>query len=284
MATRPVPESIGMPQPVFFAHANGFPSATYGKLFAALGPQYTVAHLEQHAHDPRFPVDDNWLNLVDELIHHLRDQDGPVWGVGHSLGGLLHLHAALRCPELYRGVVMLDSPVLGLADQLFIRAAKRLGFIDRITPAGRTLGRREAFADLESARAYFSGKTLFRRFDPECLDAYLQHGLQQDGEQLRLRFDPATEISIYRSIPHTSPLPSRHLKVPLAMVRGKHSRVIMPHHGYLARRMREGEYLSMPGGHMFPLERPDETAQLLKSLFMRWDERNARRHAGKTSA
>ncbi|KPB77769.1 alpha/beta fold hydrolase [Pseudomonas cannabina] len=262
-----------MSQPVFFAHANGFPSATYGKLFSALTPEYSVAHLEQHAHDPRFPVDDNWLNLVDELIHHLRQQTGPVWGVGHSLGGVLHLHAALRCPELYRGVVMLDSPVLGLADQWFIRAAKRLGFIDRITPAGRTLGRREAFDDLDSARAYFAGKTLFRRFDPDCLTAYLQHGLRQDGEQLRLRFDPATEISIYRSIPHTSPLPSRQLKVPLAMVRGRHSRVIMPHHGYLARRMREGEYLSMPGGHMFPLERPDETAQLLKSLFTRWEAR-----------
>lgn len=266
-----------MSQPVFFAHANGFPSATYSKLFCALAPEFSVAHLEQHAHDPRFPVDDNWLNLVDELLHHLREQPGPVWGVGHSLGGVLHLHAALRCPELYRGVVMLDSPVLGLADQLFIRAAKRLGFIDRITPAGRTLGRREAFDDLPSARAYFAGKTLFSRFDPDCLSAYLQHGLREDGGQWRLRFDPATEISIYRSIPHTSPVPSRQLKVPLAMVRGKHSRVIMPHHGYLARRMREGEYLTMPGGHMFPLELPNETALLLKTLLARWYARSASR-------
>lgn len=189
----------------FFAHANGFPSATYGKLFAALAPQYQVAHLELHGHDPRFPVDDNWHNLVDELIHHLELQPAPVWGVGHSLGGVLHLHAALRCPQLYRGVVMLDSPVLTRTDQWVILAAKRLGFIDRLTPAGRTLGRREEFADLESARQYFAGKTLFRGFDPDCFDAYLQHGLQQVGDRLRLRFDPATEISIYRGVPHTSP-------------------------------------------------------------------------------
>ena len=68
-----------MSQHVFFAHANGFPSATYGKLFAALAPEYTVAHLPQHGHDPRFPVDDNWQNLVDELIHHLEQQPQPVW-------------------------------------------------------------------------------------------------------------------------------------------------------------------------------------------------------------
>src|SRR3546814_20386370 len=66
-----------------------------------------------------------------------------------------------------------------------------LGFIDRLTPAGRTLGRREEFTDLESARQYFSAKTLFRGFDPECFDAYLQHGLQQVGDRLRLRFDTA---------------------------------------------------------------------------------------------
>lgn len=46
-----------MSQSVFFAHANGFPSATYAKLFEALAPEYRVDHLEMHGHDPRFPVD-----------------------------------------------------------------------------------------------------------------------------------------------------------------------------------------------------------------------------------
>lgn len=259
-----------MLQSVFFAHANGFPSATYAKLFAALAPDYRVRHLEVHGHDPRFPVDDNWANLVDELIHHLEAQAEPVWGVGHSLGGVLHYHAALQRPELYRGVVMLDSPVLTLADRLVIRAAKRFGFIDRITPAGRTLGRREEFTELEEARRYFAGKSLFRRFDPECLDAYLEHGLHSTGQNLRLRFDAATEISIYRCVPHTSPGRPQQLQVPLAMVRGRHSRVVLPHHARLVRRMPQGEYLTLPGGHMFPLERPRDTAELLKSVFARW--------------
>lgn len=254
-----------MSQQIFFAHANGFPSATYGKLFAALAPDYQVQHLAQHAHDPRFPVDENWQSLVDELLHHLAQQDQPIWGVGHSLGGVLHLHAALRCPEYYRGVVMLDSPVLTRADQWLLRTAKRLGFIDRITPAGRTLGRRETFKDRDSARDYFAGKSLFRHFDPDCLDAYVEQGLQ-------LRFDPATEISIYRSIPHTSPAPARQLQVPLAMVRGDRSNVIRRHHTLAVRGMLKGEYHSVPGGHMFPLERPADTASLIKGLFDRWSQ------------
>ncbi|MDD0974031.1 alpha/beta fold hydrolase [Pseudomonas fontis] len=264
-----------MTQQIFFAHANGFPSATYGKLFAALAPDYRVSHLPQHAHDPRFPVNDNWQNLVDELIHHLEQEPEPVWGVGHSLGGLLHLHAAMRCPQFYRGVVMLDSPVLTRADELMIRVAKRWGFIDRITPAGRTLGRREVFADRDSARAYFSGKTLFRHFDPECFDAYLEHGLQADGDGLRLSFDPSTEISIYRSLPHISPGRAGQLQIPLAMVRGSHSGVVRKHHAFAVRRMPKGEFHSLPGGHMFPLERPNDTASLIKGLFDRWREGQA---------
>lgn len=31
-----------MSQQIFFAHANGFPSGTYGKLFAALAPEYKL--------------------------------------------------------------------------------------------------------------------------------------------------------------------------------------------------------------------------------------------------
>ena len=233
-----------------------------------------MTHLSQHGHDPRYPVDNNWHNLVDELIYHLRQQAGPVLGVGHSLGGMLHLHAAIRCPQLYRGVVMLDSPVLTRTDQWVIRAAKRFGLIDRLTPAGRTLGRREEFADREAARAYFAGKSLFRSFDPDCFEAYLEHGLQPVDECLRLRFDPATEIDIYRSVPHTNPGQAFKLQVPLTVVRGRDSRVVMNHHARAVARMPNGEALSVPGGHMFPLEQPQDTASLLKQIFARWELRH----------
>ena len=94
---------------------------------------------------------------------------------------MLHYRAALL-PELYHGVVMLDSPLPTWFDQTVIWAAKRLGFIDRLTPAGRTLGRREQFSSAEEARAYFAGKALFSSFDPECLEAYIEHGLEPAGQ------------------------------------------------------------------------------------------------------
>lgn len=99
--------------------------------------------------------------------------------------------------------------------------------------------------------------------------------MQRVGDRLRLRFDPATEISIYRGVPHTSPGRARTLKVPLAVVRGRQSRVVMRHHTRSVGSMPQGESMSMPGGHMFPLEHPLDTADLLKALFQRWQERSA---------
>ena len=77
-----------------------------------------------------------------------------------------------------------------------------------------------------------------------------------------------------RDRPHTSPGRTRQLKVPLAVVRGHKSRVVMRHHASLVGRLPQGESLTMPGGHMFPLERPQDTAKLLKELFSRWDGRH----------
>ncbi|MBF7144902.1 MULTISPECIES: alpha/beta fold hydrolase [Pseudomonas] len=261
-----------MPDTLFFAHANGFPAGTYGPMLAKLATAFCVQYLPQHGHDPSFPVEDNWALLVDELLQAIRIQPTPVWGVGHSLGGLLHLHAALRHPELYKGLVLLDSPLLTRRDQWLIHAAKRLGLIDHITPAGRTQGRRERFASHEEARRYFADKALFRPFTPECLEAYLEHGLVAEGQAWRLAFEPDIELRIYRSVPHVSPSPPHLLTLPLALLCGKASTVVRRHHARYVSRLARGEFHSVPGGHLFPMEHPLETAEQVLAVLRRWQE------------
>ena len=57
------------------------------------------------------------------------------------------------------------------------------------------------------------------------------------------------------------------------------SRVVLPHHARQVNRVPQGEYLSLPGGHMFPLERPQDTARLLRELFARWQGQGMERSA-----
>src|SRR5690606_41057025 len=126
---------------------------------------------------------------------------------------------------------------------------------------------------------YFVGKPLFRAFDPDCLDAYIEHGLDTSEQGVRLRFDPETEIRIYRSVPHVTPGWPHALKIPLAVVRGQKSRVVLPHHAYLVRLMARGEGHTLPGGHMFPLEHPQDTTRLIRQLFTRWADLGLQRRA-----
>ena len=100
------PASLPCPHLVF-SHANGFPAGTYRVLFErwrAAGLQ--VHALERFGHDPRYPVASNWRALRDQLIDFIdAEVGGPAILVGHSLGGLVSLLAALCATvwEIARG-------------------------------------------------------------------------------------------------------------------------------------------------------------------------------------
>ena len=251
-----------------FTHATGFPGGSYQTLFHLLEPHFEIIAVPQLGHDPRFPVDANWRSLVDELLGFIKERaDHPVIAVGHSLGAMVSYMAAAHEPERFRALVMLDPPVINGPQAMFFGLAKWLGLADRFTPAGRTLGRRETWPDVDTAREYFRSKPLFSNFTRECLEDYLAAGLKPDAQGVRLSFDPAVEIRMFRHTPHNSWKYRRRLRVPTALLTGEVSRVIRPDaikrlvgtHGMLHRQV--------PGGHMFPLEHPAETASMIRSVL-----------------
>ena len=76
---------------------------------------------------------------VQQLIR-LRERasaGGPVFLVGHSLGGFLSLLRAARHPELARGVVLLDSPLLGGWRAHSVQVAKGTPLMQRVSPGQR---------------------------------------------------------------------------------------------------------------------------------------------------
>lgn len=247
-----------------FAHANGFPAGSYRRFLAALQTDYRVEAPPQLGHDPAYPVAMGWQTLAEELLDQLsRGGPDPVWLVGHSLGGVLAFLAAQRQPRRLHGFVMLDPPlVFGWRGPL-LAAARRLGLIDRLTPAGRSLGRRDRWPDRESARKHFAGRGLFRDFDAEGLSDYVEAGTVADatGDSVRLAFDPSVEVTVFRQLPawlHREPAPVR---VPGAVIVAEGSDVT--HRGDLERfrRRHEVRIEAVPGGHLFPLERPHAAAE-----------------------
>ncbi len=105
-------EQSGKPL-LHFAHGNSFPSGSYRVFLDQLRPHYDVRVTDMFGHNPAYPVTDGWRYLVQELIDTLdANYQQPVILLGHSLGGMLSLMAARARPDLVRGVVVIDSPVV----------------------------------------------------------------------------------------------------------------------------------------------------------------------------
>ena len=260
-----------MSQPTLhFCHANGFPASSYQVLFDHLRDSYHIDFIDRLGHHPDYPVNNNWTNLRDELIGKLeRQYTQAVIGVGHSLGGAVTFMAALKRPDLFRAVVLLDVPLLSHLEAWIVRISKQLNLIDYLTPAKQTLGRRTQWASRKEAVEYFRHKPLFRHFDQRCLVDYVENGTVATEKGVTLAFDADTEIDIFRTIPHNLPWRYRYLKVPAGVIAGQHSNVIKP---YQMKRMVNTMGLlgdSVRGGHMFPFEHPKETAEHLRRLIDR---------------
>ena len=133
-----------MTKPILhFAHANSYPACTYRVFFERLKEHYDVRAMPLHAHDLAYPVDDGWKSLARELSDELaRQYAAPVILVGHSMGGILSLRAALTRPELVRCVVLLDSPIVGGWRAIVLRMMKAFNFEHKKAPSRYSIKRR----------------------------------------------------------------------------------------------------------------------------------------------
>lgn len=265
-----------MKEIIHFSHANGFPASVYRTIFAELEDQYDVRAIETIGHDPRYPVTRDWQHLTDELLASIDadaaggDAAQPVWLVGHSLGGYLSLLAGLKRPHRVRGVVMLDSPVIGGWRGNLLRVFQWTGFDERLSPAAATKARRTRWGSRDEAWKHFHSKPAFARWDERMLSDYIDHGTSKvDAVGTReLVFDRGTEYRIYRTIPHTiGARVMRGAPVPVGFLAGTRSRE-MQQVGVDATRRLVGDYFEwIEGSHLFPMEHPIETARAIQRML-----------------
>lgn len=263
---------------IIFTHANSFPASTYRVVFRSLRARgFTVKAIDKVGHDPAYPVTNNWPHLVRQLV----DFAGPViaehgdgaWLVGHSLGGYLSTLLAARHPVLgghkFKGVVLLDSPLIGGWKARALQFAKNTPLIEQMSPSRVSRTRRNSWPSREEALANFAAKKVFARWYPQVLHDYIQHGLVEDRGKFRLAFDRDVETAIYNTVPHhfDGYLKRHPLQCPLAFVGGQYSRELKQVGSALTTKIAQGRMSMMPGSHLFPMEHPLETATEIERVI-----------------
>ncbi|WP_418358847.1 alpha/beta fold hydrolase [Shewanella basaltis] len=252
-------------------HANGFPAGSYKTLLTEFENDYrTVAH-NQFGHNALYPIHSNWQHLVTELVEFIKNQNEPVICIGHSFGGVISFIAACQHPELFRGLVMLDPPVVTGAFSHLLRFIKRTPFIDTLSPAGKAKTRQNQWPENTNLVEYFSQKSLFKNFDRRCLQDYVHSGAIRRNQRLELTFSPAVEADIFRHLPTNLNKYKNKLTVPAKLIYGENTTIFPIKHFNRFAKLNNIELIALPkGGHMFPLEQPENTAAIVKEIIKDW--------------
>lgn len=261
---------------IIFSHANSFPAGTYGVLFRSLRARgHTVKAVDKFGHDPKYPVSSNWPHLARQLTdfaaREVQHYGEPAYLVGHSLGGYLSLMAACRQPALARGVVLLDSPLLGGWRAKTLELMKHAQLLGSIGPGKVSQRRRNSWDSAEAALAHFASKKIFAQWQPQVLQDYIAHCTHDDAASGKrvLSFDRAVETAIYNTLPHNlDRLLKRHpLHCPVAFIGGENSLEIQQVGMRMTNQVATGHRQTLPGSHLFPMERPQDTAAAIAAAL-----------------
>ncbi len=267
--------------PLHFLHANGYPPECYEPLLGLLQKQYHVFGMKlRPLWDGTKPDDlQDWHPLSDDLLRFLTDRasttlsEERVIGVGHSIGGIVTLRAAMRDPKKFRAIVLLD-PVLFIPSFLVgWNILRALGLGDKVHPliAG-TKKRRRTFDNLETVFRGYRSRPIFRYMSDDGLRAYIKGITQQKADgAYELVYSPEWEARIYltglRDFDLWRELPK--LEVPTLIIRGAETDTFMEKAERLVTKKNPKiQVVTMKNAtHILPLEHPQEVANIINNFL-----------------
>lgn len=270
---------------LIFSHGNSFPASTYGVMLRSLQRRgFEIQAIEKFGHDERYPVTSNWPALVQQLADFAGDasrRSGQgAFLVGHSLGGFLSLMCAARHPELggqkIRGVVLMDSPILGGWKAAALSVAKRARLVGSISPGAVSRKRKQSWASLQDVQSHFAAKKLFASWDPAVLQDYVTKGTRlsdPNGDPAGprvLSFDRDVETAIYNTLPdNLEALIRRHpLRCPVAFIGGRNSLEMRQVGMAMTQAVTHGRIMMLDGSHLFPMEKPQASAAAVETALL----------------
>ncbi|MFK7801390.1 MAG: alpha/beta fold hydrolase [Anaerolineae bacterium] len=258
MQTIPFHDFGGTGETIHFAHPNGFPAACFHRFAGKLTDQYHVIGMNARPLWPGSTPSEltNWDVLADDLIRFL-DEKGlsGIIGAGISLGAITTMFAALKRPDLFSKLVLIEPVFLPRRVIWGSRLAPKF-ILEKRSPAGIARKRQDQFASRQAVFDRWRPKRAFKRYPDETLWDYVNHGLvdQADGS-VKLAFPKEWEAEIF-SRPPAVWRKIGQITQPTLGIWGTRSNVISEEKWHRWQQLQpEATFIKMDGiGHMVPLE------------------------------
>jgi pimeloyl-ACP methyl ester carboxylesterase len=262
--------------PLHFLHANGYPFYCYDPLLNLLHREFHVfGMLLRPLWEGSKPNDvKDWQIFSDDLLRFLTEYDtGPVIGVGHSIGATVTLRAALREPNKFRALVLIEPVLFPYGRMIAWNFIRAIGLGNRLHPSiPGALKRKKTFDHLDQVFDRYRNRNVFRYMSDENLRTYIE-GITRPVETggYELVFSPEWEARIYytglRDFDIWRDLPS--LEVPTLFIRAAETDTFGKESANLIKRKQPKARIGTveESTHLLPLEHPKIVFDIMQSFL-----------------
>ena len=262
---------------IIFVHGNGFSPKCYKPLFDNLTDRYLVKSMllrplwkPQSNHFQKLK---DWSIFEEDLENFIiQNRNYPITAIGHSIGGNIILKVALRYPDYFDQIILLDPTIFDRTTIYLWKIVSFLGvakkFLKQIDLAEN---KRMKYKSRINMFENYRGKRVFSKISDHNLMILVDSITEVDEENnVNLIYSNLFEAEIYRSgLKNDNFIWNnlKNLKTNCLIIRGQNTDVFFKKTGIqMASISDKIKVKTLVGSsHLFPLEKPGKTYQLLKS-------------------
>ncbi len=253
--------------PAHFYGANGFPTGGYFQLLQLLKNEFALSTLYNRATwpDQSLPAQTHWQLYADDLIEYLDTQvKQPVIGIGHSLGATTTLLAAIKRPDLFKKLVLIE-PAMTSPTVATLLSFIPFTLVKQFQPIKHTVNKQEHWPSEQHFYQDLRQRRVFKRISNENLNTLaVQSLVQNETGGHRLKFPKAWEAKNYATAFNVFQHFAKN-KLPVVAIRGKPSAYFTQKSWRTWQKVADNTTFSenLNFGHLFPLESPEQCFSMI---------------------
>ena len=194
----------GQGRATVFMSANGIHYTAYSELLSKISSSLdisTILYPPLYLDSLEIPTDLSWDYFSNYMDQHLAGRTNLI-GIGHSLGGTLLLYNALKYPERFEHLYIIDPALFSPLVCFCYGFLKFMNLSSYFHPMVRlTMKRKDSFDSKDSVFKRWRLKSQFKFFSDQALIHFIDASLIKNSiGTYQLRFPKLWEAAIYSSM------------------------------------------------------------------------------------